>query len=177
MTFPKLFGANSTAMSKFTRQTLPALAIVGFVLGASLSPSVAASAIGFNQNAALRLVNNFRAENGAAPLRLDSQLMQVARTQSNAMADRNKVGHSVAGSLSSRMRNGGVKYSAIAENIGAGQSTFAAAMNRWIRSPGHRKNILRSNLTSIGFAGSQNGGRNYWTQVFSAPPRSFISGL
>jgi uncharacterized protein YkwD len=177
MTFPKLFGANSTAMSKTSRPFIPALALAGLVLGAGLSPSAAADSVGFNQSAALRLVNDFRAENGVGPVRIDERLMQVASSQSDAMADQDRLGHSVAGSLSRRVRNSGVTYSAIAENVGAGQSSFSGAMDRWTRSPVHRQNILRSNLTSIGFAGAQAGGKIYWTEVFSASPRGFMSAL
>lgn len=177
MTFPKLFGAIRTAMPKISLKVIPALALAGLALGAGLSPSIAADSVGFNQNAALRMVNAFRADNGVGPLRIDERLMQVASTQSDAMADQDRLGHSVAGSLASRVRSSGLKYSAIAENVGAGQDSFSGAMERWMQSPAHRQNLLRSNLTSIGFAGSHAGGKIYWTEVFSASPRGFISAL
>lgn len=177
MTLSKLFGACSTPMPKIGRQNLLALVLAGLVLGAGLSPSTAADSVGFDQNAALRLVNDLRADNGVGPVRIDQRLMQIASTQSDAMADQGSLSHSVGGSLSSRMRSGGVRYSAIAENVGAGQSSFSGAMNRWMRSPAHRQNILRGNLTAIGFAGSQSGGKIYWTEIFSAPPRGFSFGL
>ena len=103
--------------------------------------------------------------------------LEVALANPPYMADSDQTNHTVGGSLSSRVRAGGFKYSAIAENVGSGQRNYAAAMDAWVRSPGHRSNLLRPNLTSIGFAGSREGGRNYWAQVFGAAPRGFLSAL
>jgi len=172
-----IFGASSTLMSRTARMTLAAIGVAGLALCATVAPSQAADGIGFDQNAALRVVNSFRAENGLRPLTISSRLMQVAEEHSDSMANSDQTNHTVGGSLASRVRGGGVKYSAIAENVSSGQRSYAAAMDAWVRSPGHRQNLLRPNLTSIGFAGSREGGRNYFTQVFSAPPRGFLSAL
>jgi len=168
---------NGSRFSRTARLTLAAIGMAGLALCTTVAPSQAADGIGFDQNAALRAVNSFRAENGLRPLTINSRLMQVAETHADLMADSNQTNHTVGGSLSSRVRAGGFKYSAIAENVGSGQRNYAAAMDAWVRSPGHRSNLLRPNLTSIGFAGSREGGRNYWAQVFGAAPRGFLSAL
>ena len=177
MTNLNVFGATRTRMFRTARMTLAAIGLAGLGITATVAPSQAADGIGFDQTAALRVVNNFRAENGLGPLTISARLMQVAEQHSDSMANSDQTNHTVGGSLASRVRGGGVKYSAIAENVSSGQRSYAAAMDAWVRSPGHRQNLLRSNLTTIGFAGSREGGRNYFTQVFAAPPRGFLSAL
>lgn len=59
-------------------------------------------------------------------------------------------------------------YASLRENIAAGQSTPQEVMNAWMNSPGHRNNILASDVWEIGvgyFEGSGNYYR-YWTQDF-----------
>lgn len=176
MTFPNIFGAISTALPSPFRFALAAIGMGGLALAAT-APSQAAESIGINQSVALRVINDFRAENGLGALSISAGLMQVAGDHSDAMANSASTSHTVGGSLASRVRAGGVRYSAIAENVSSGQRSYASAMDAWVRSPGHRHNLLRANLTSIGFAGSSEGGRNYFTQVFAAAPRGFLSAL
>ena len=54
------------------------------------------------------------------------------------------------------------RYSAIAENVAQGQKNPSQVVNAWMKSPGHRKNILSPKYTEIGVGYSN----NYWTQVF-----------
>ncbi|NJR62658.1 MAG: hypothetical protein HC769_29995, partial [Cyanobacteria bacterium CRU_2_1] len=49
------------------------------------------------------------------------------------------------------------------ENVAQGQKTPSEVVRSWMKSPGHRQNILNPNFTEIGVGYSQ----NYWTQVFA----------
>jgi len=119
------------------------------------------------------LVSAYRAENGLDPVRLDSRLMDAARSQALAMGRRDKIGHNVAGSLAKRVSAAGYDWGATAENLGAGYPTLEAAVDGWKRSAGHRRNLLNPNVTEIGIAavstppGSRY--RNYWALVLAAP--------
>jgi uncharacterized protein YkwD len=64
----------------------------------------------------------------------------------------------------------GYRYAAVAENIAAGQNSAGEVVEGWMHSPGHRKNILNSDVTQIG-VGHARGGEfgTYWTQVFGKP--------
>ena len=61
----------------------------------------------------------------------------------------------------------GCRASAVGENIAAGAVSADQMMAMWMRSPGHRANILNSRFTHIGVAAAPAaGGRTYGTQNF-----------
>ncbi len=126
---------------------------------------------------ALAIVNDFRARNGLAPVRIDEKLMQAAAWQTAAMAERGKLDHAAAGALPGRVQRFGYEWSAISENIGRNYSDYGAAMVGWINSPGHRRNLLNPKVTEIGFAGGRlrGGGPTYWTQIFGAPRETAVT--
>lgn len=53
------------------------------------------------------------------------------------------------------------------ENIAAGSSSSAGAMEQWMTSEGHRENILTSAFNSIGIGSYTSSGTTWWVQVFS----------
>ena len=62
----------------------------------------------------------------------------------------------------------GVSFSRAAENIAYGQTTPAEVVAGWMNSPGHRANILNSNLGTLGTGVEMDSnGRLYWSQVFT----------
>ena len=115
------------------------------------------------------LVNQERAKLGLAPLKLNLELSNVARTKSQDMATNNYFSHQspTYGSPFDMMKSFGIKYMAAGENIAMGQPTAASVMNGWMNSPGHKANILNSNFTEIGVGVAKNSnGTIYWTQDF-----------
>jgi spore coat assembly protein SafA/uncharacterized protein, YkwD family len=120
----------------------------------------------------VELVNQQRAKNGLKPLKLNWELARVARYKSADMRDRQYFSHNspTYGSPFEMMKAFGIRYSAAAENIAAGQKTAQAVMNSWMNSPGHRSNILSASYTEIG-VGYASGGSygHYWTQMFIKP--------
>ena len=60
-----------------------------------------------------------------------------------------------------RVQAAGVPVRAVAENIAQGHPTGAAVLDGWLRSPGHRTNLLNCDYThhGVGLAGG------YWTHV------------
>ena len=114
----------------------------------------------------VELVNEQRAANGLAPLKLSSELSRVARAKSQDMHDRNYFSHTspTYGSPFDMMKAFGISYRTAGENIAKGYSTPAAVVNAWMNSPGHRANILNSSYTTIGVGYVADG--HYWTQHF-----------
>lgn len=51
------------------------------------------------------------------------------------------------------------------ENLGQGYTSATAVMAGWMKSEGHKQNILRSTYTHIGVGYVANG--NYWVQIFA----------
>ncbi|EAU41107.1 Allergen V5/Tpx-1 related protein [Fulvimarina pelagi HTCC2506] len=116
---------------------------------------------------ALSSVNALRARNGLGPLSYSSTLDRASERQAKAMAARNRMSHSLEGKLSSRVSQYGYRWGSIAENIGYGYRDTRSAMQGWIDSSGHKKNILNPRVTEMGF-GMAMGPNNipYWAMIF-----------
>ena len=52
-----------------------------------------------------------------------------------------------------------------AENIARGQKSLGRVLAGWMKSPGHRRNMLHPRMRYFGLAAAKNGGRNYWAMV------------
>jgi uncharacterized protein YkwD len=123
----------------------------------------------------LTLTNNFRAANGLSPLKFNSQLMASAQAHAEDMALGDYFSHySLDGRTPfDRIKSTGYRYTLAAENIAAGYGTPQEVVQGWINSPGHRANLLHTNLKEIGIGfyslqpdtGKVNFER-YWTQNF-----------
>jgi uncharacterized protein YkwD len=111
------------------------------------------------------LTNRARASAGCAPLRVDSRITRAAQAHSDDMARRRYFEHDGLDgrSFADRMRAAGYP-SPGAENIAFGQASASEVMTAWLESPGHRRNILDCDLTTIGVGYTSDG--SYWTQDF-----------
>ncbi|KEF35997.1 spore coat assembly protein SafA/uncharacterized protein, YkwD family [Schinkia azotoformans MEV2011] len=118
---------------------------------------------------AIQLTNQQRAKYGLPALATDWELSRVARYKSVDMRDKNYFSHTspTYGSPFTMMKNFGIRYTAAAENIAAGQTSPQGVVNSWMNSPGHRQNILDSRMTHIGVGYAKGGSyQHYWTQMF-----------
>jgi uncharacterized protein YkwD len=123
----------------------------------------------------VELTNQFRAQNGLAPLTLNSKLSEAAQTHSQNMATQDFFSHTGkdGSSMGDRVSNAGYDWRTVAENIAAGQRTPSEVVTSWINSPGHRANMLNTTIKEIGvgyfFLAEDTGTTNYnayWTQNF-----------
>ena len=116
----------------------------------------------------LDLINTERAKSNLSPLIADPELMKVARIKANDMTKNNYFSHysPTYGSPFDMMRQFGITFKAAAENI-AGNSTVEGAVSSWMKSEGHRNNIMNSNYnyTGIGISKSNKYG-NVFAQMF-----------
>ncbi|TYB58120.1 CAP domain-containing protein [Nonomuraea sp. PA05] len=113
------------------------------------------------------LTNAARARRGCGPLRVNAALTRSARTHSLEMARTGRLSHTSPDGASpwDRMERAGYRWGA-AENIGAGYSTAEEAVNGWLDSRDHRKNILDCGLKAIGVGVASGPGGPWWTQDF-----------
>ncbi len=117
------------------------------------------------------LTNKERKKNGLGNLKADSELANVAQIKSEDMVQKDYFSHTspTYGSPFEMMENFGVDYSTAAENIAMGQRTPNEVVSAWMKSPGHRKNILNKKVTHIGVGiANDNSQGIYWTQMFIA---------
>jgi uncharacterized protein YkwD len=105
------------------------------------------------------------------PLSLSLKLCAAARIQARDMAEHQFLGHTgTDGSApGDRIRRVGYMAARAGENCAAGQETVGDVMKAWMKSPGHRANILAS-YTEMGAAWAQDeNGAIYWCVDFGSP--------
>ena len=118
--------------------------------------------------AALALVNKLRGSKGLSALALDAPARKAAAVQAVRMAKAGEMSHLIGlgDSFGRRMAKSDVTLPA-AENIASGQAGVDAAVEAWIDSPKHLKNMLGS-YKGLGVAVARSSdGRNYWAMVLS----------
>lgn len=114
--------------------------------------------------------NYQRAKHGCAPLRQDTRLVRASRDHSAWMARTGSFGHTGRAGSSFVARERAAGYPApLSENIAWGYRSGADVVNAWMRSPGHRANILncRARAVGVGAVYSSNG-TPYYTQDFGS---------
>ena len=115
----------------------------------------------------LAAVNAERRRAGRAPLSLSPELGRVAQAHACDMAKRGYFSHTSPDgrSMAERTNRAGLpRLCAMGENIARGQRDVPSVMAGWMRSSGHRRNILDRDFTLVGFGRAD--GPN-WVQVFA----------
>lgn len=119
-------------------------------------------------------VNDERREQGLEPLETRADLALVARQYSQRMLEEGFFDHvdPQGNDVADRVREAGILFTAVGENIYKGQGPVdhtETAVDGWMRSPGHRENILREVFTQTGVGMARRGNTVYVTQVFLTP--------
>ncbi|KAJ1652258.1 hypothetical protein GGF38_005400, partial [Coemansia sp. RSA 25] len=117
----------------------------------------------------LNSVNKLRSDNGLPPLVMSDTLNKVSQDHSDYQAQIKQMTHEdPRGSLGDRVSSAGLKWTQLAENVGARGQTVDIIMNAWEHSPSHMANIL-GNYTLVGFGlATDVAGDTYWTQTFAS---------
>lgn len=98
-------------------------------------------------------------------LQLDPYLSQYAKNHSDWMANKNRLKHSDIGMLLEKSIG---KYSLVGENIAWNYQTEQKVMDAWMKSSGHRANIMKKSFDKVGFGISYNSkGQPYWCACFA----------
>jgi hypothetical protein len=148
---------------------------LAILIALSLSPAVATPAYAANSTGdVVNQINAIRVQNGLAPLVAQSQLTASAQSYATAMATGKFFGHVAPNGSTLVTRNEGAgyaKWTYLEENLAAGQTSVAAAVNAWMQSPSHRADLLSPRVTETGVgyvyvAGSPYG--HYWVQEFGS---------
>ncbi|MGO1502926.1 MAG: CAP domain-containing protein [Marinobacter sp.] len=110
----------------------------------------------------------------AKPLSWDCKLTDAARAHSTDMVELEFFSHNgpEGREVSDRVGERNYSWSAVGENIAAGQNSVDQVVDGWLSSPGHCANIMRAEFTEMGAARIEAPGSKYsplWTQVFARP--------
>ncbi|WP_239254648.1 CAP domain-containing protein [Listeria ilorinensis] len=112
----------------------------------------------------LEITNVIRERYGANEVAKDAAVAKVAYSHSLDMAKNNYFDHNspTEGALSDRLQKAGIKYTKAGENIAYNYMDAGAAVEGWLNSEGHRKNLLDKSFTYMGEGTYQ----KYYTQNF-----------
>jgi len=115
----------------------------------------------------LELVNKHRTGMGLGPLKTNDDIAAAAEKHSrNVAAKKIPFGHDGFDGRMAGLRSKIKRTSGWAENVAYGAETAEQAVEMWLNSPGHKKNIEgKYNLTGIGIAKGKDG-QLYYTQIF-----------
>lgn len=131
------------------------------------------SATALNPERARDLINQYRAEKGLKPLRLNPALSEAAKAHSRDLAKWDRISHygSDGSNPWDRVKRTGYKPRVAAENVGTGQVTFDEVLRGWKESPGHNKNLLLADGREMGLALVQDPKtefKSFWTLVVAS---------
>jgi uncharacterized protein YkwD len=119
----------------------------------------------------VQLTNGKRRKRGLKPLIINMQLVCLARKQSANMARNNQLSHTVNGkTLAHRIEKSRYPYRYIGENVARSKRSPPHVIKMWMKSQGHRVNILNPNFREIGIGiiKAKNGDK-YFTQIYGTP--------
>jgi uncharacterized protein YkwD len=114
---------------------------------------------------------NFHA---VAPLAWNCKLQDAAQVHSKNMAELEFFSHTGpdGAGVSERVNKAHYRWSAVGENIAAGQISVDEVVDAWLSSPGHCANIMNAKFTETGAARITAPSSQYspfWTQTFARP--------
>ncbi|GAA3883136.1 hypothetical protein GCM10022243_54720 [Saccharothrix violaceirubra] len=158
-------------MNAVARRIATVAAATGLAFAAFLTTAGAASAATTPsfETQVLTLTNKERAAAGCAALKANTQLESSAKGHNDEMAKTGKMTHTgVNGSTpGQRIDEAGYYWRMAGENVAYGQRTAEQVVRAWMKSPGHRANILNCGYKDLGVAYTTDSKkRAYWTQNF-----------
>ncbi len=116
----------------------------------------------------LALINQYRASNGKEALSQNELLNAAAQVRAKEIAKKFEHTRPNGTPCYTAIDETGYAYWSAGENIAAGQNTVARVMEAWMKSTGHRNNIL-GNYADVGIGYYVSNGTKYWVQLFATP--------
>lgn len=140
-----------------------------FCLALGFAPPVGASSKVENVgDVAAAQVNAIRARKGLPALRPDDKLVRAAETHAKDMIRKRFFSHtgSDGSTIGNRARKQGFGSCVIAENIAKGHPTLDQVLAAWMKSKGHRRNILHPEVTEFALV---RGSGDIWVMMLGKP--------
>ena len=122
----------------------------------------------------LRIINEYRAENGVHALKLSATLGAAAEHHSIDMATNDVFSHTLSDGTTWKQNILNHRYlrgPATAENVAAARSSASGVFSLWVNSAGHRENMLDPEMWAIGIGRAYDADSRYdwyWTTTFGA---------
>lgn len=106
-----------------------------------------------DENELLSLINTEREKNNLSAFQIDENLQNVARLKAQDLVDNNYFSHisPTYGTPFEMLKNSNIAYKTASENI-AGNPSISGALESWLNSDSHKKNILSNDYNYTGLA-------------------------
>lgn len=144
--------------------------IPAFILAAALAPFLPAQSPPptVAERFLFAAANQDRAARGLPQLHFDEHLALAARLHADEMAKRRTISHRFAGEqdLAERVGDAGVHFSLVTENVAEAPNS-AEIHDLWMKSAGHRANLLDPHVDAVGIAVLQSSGEFYAVEDFA----------
>jgi uncharacterized protein (TIGR03437 family) len=152
------------------------VALLALISIAAIPVSAQTPTLDAEEQALLKLINDYRVQNGLQPFKVSIALTNAAKWMSGDMSAKNYFPYNHVDSQGrdpfQRMAAFSYAYNSWrGENIAAGYSDAVSTFNQWKNSPGHNANMLNSNYAVIGIGRAYNASatyRWYWTNDFGS---------
>jgi uncharacterized protein YkwD len=124
-------------------------------------------------NVAQQLINEYRAQKGLKPLRLNPKLSEAANAHSLDLAKSDRISHygSDGSDTWERVKRAGYRARLTAENVGTGQRSINEVFEGWQNSRDHNANLLLADANEMGIAMVHKPDtqfKTFWTLVLGA---------
>lgn len=105
-----------------------------------------------NEAYAFRLLNETRIKNGIPPIKAHRGVTEQARLKARDMVQNNYFSHTspAYGSAANMLRNAGIPYRAVGENLSMAGNVYQAHLQLEYSSKGHRQIMLNANYNYVG---------------------------
>lgn len=106
-----------------------------------------------DENELLSLINAERQKNNLPNLEVDEKIQNLARLKANDLVQNNYFSHTspTYGTPFEMLKSNSISYKTASENI-AGNSSLTGALDSWLSSDSHKKNILSTDYNYTGLA-------------------------
>jgi uncharacterized protein YkwD len=136
--------------------------------------AVQSQSLGQMEEAIRNRINAQRQKQGLQPLQANPKLRTVARDYSRRMSQQKFFSHYDARgkSVADRVKGAGVRYQMVGENLFKSinlPNVVKSSVEGWMKSKGHRANILRREYTQTGVGIWKSGNSYHVTQIFLRP--------
>jgi uncharacterized protein YkwD len=165
-----------------TYRTALAIAAAGLAAACSSAPVVEPTPAfyqrldqtgrGVDPASSLSMINQYRGNLGAPPLRWDPTLARVAQAQADRMAAADKLLSEEDAHTDRELAAAGVRYKTYRTNLSAGYRTFAEAFSGWRELKTHNANMTNPQTSLIGLATAAAPSSKYkifWVMVVVEP--------
>lgn len=116
------------------------------------------------------LINKERVAQGKSKVVADTTLCEVAQLRAYDLTEVFSHTRPNGDNCFELLAEYDYEYSAVGENIAAGQKCEAEVMTDWLNSPGHRRNIMNKKYTKVGIGLVKDEDSKYgyyWVQIFA----------